>query len=116
MVHRTLSEAPIRTCIGCRRRDSATALVRLVARTDSAHTESGEGAGGAAVVADVTRAMPGRGAWLHPREECLSRAVRRKAFGPALRVHGLTVTHSDLSELVGEINDQRQAAEDMSTP
>jgi hypothetical protein len=42
--------------------------------------------------------------------------VRRKAFGPALRVGGLTVAHSDLSELVGKINDQRQAAEDMSTP
>ncbi|HMS75977.1 YlxR family protein [Gordonia sp. (in: high G+C Gram-positive bacteria)] len=111
MVQRTLSDAPVRTCIGCRQRDCASALVRLVARTDSR-----EAADGAQVVVDVTRTMPGRGAWLHPREDCVSRAVRRKAFGPALRVGGLTVAHSDLSELVGKINDQRQAAEDMSTP
>ncbi len=30
--------------------------------------------------------MPGRGAWLHPRPECFELAVRRKAFGRALRV------------------------------
>jgi predicted RNA-binding protein YlxR (DUF448 family) len=30
--------------------------------------------------------MPGRGAWLHPTPECFELAVRRKAFGRALRL------------------------------
>ena len=30
--------------------------------------------------------LPGRGAWLHPTPECLDLALRRKAFGRALRV------------------------------
>jgi predicted RNA-binding protein YlxR (DUF448 family) len=30
--------------------------------------------------------MPGRGAWLHPTPECFGLAVRRKAFGRALRL------------------------------
>jgi predicted RNA-binding protein YlxR (DUF448 family) len=81
-----------------------------------AGTDSGAVAGRTTVVVDMARTMPGRGAWLHAREDCISRALRRKAFGPALRAHGIAVTHSDLRELVGEINDQRQAAEDMSTP
>lgn len=33
--------------------------------------------------------LPGRGAWLHPTPECLDLAVRRKAFGRALRVKAL---------------------------
>jgi len=30
--------------------------------------------------------MPGRGAWLHPVPGCFEMAVRRKAFGRALRL------------------------------
>jgi len=37
-------------------------------------------------VADPRLRLPGRGAWLHPTPECLDLAVRRKAFGRALRV------------------------------
>ena len=40
----------------------------------------------ARVVADPRLRLPGRGAWLHPTPECLDLAVRRKAFGRALRV------------------------------
>lgn len=32
--------------------------------------------------------MPGRGAWVHPTPECFELAVRRKAFGRALRLQG----------------------------
>ena len=37
------------------------------------------------VVPDPERRRPGRGAWLHPDVSCLDLAVRRKAFGRALR-------------------------------
>ncbi|WP_235950308.1 YlxR family protein [Phycicoccus flavus] len=40
---------------------------------------------GPAVVPDPGRRRPGRGAWLHPSVSCLDLAVRRRAFGRALR-------------------------------
>lgn len=42
--------------------------------------------GAIALVVDVARRMPGRGAWLHPDLHCLELAVKRRAFGRALRV------------------------------
>ncbi len=38
------------------------------------------------VVPDPRATAPGRGAHLHPTTECYDLAVRRKAFGRALRV------------------------------
>jgi predicted RNA-binding protein YlxR (DUF448 family) len=35
---------------------------------------------------DLRRCLPGRGAWLHPTGDCLEQALRRRAFGRALRV------------------------------
>ena len=66
---------PLRTCIGCRRREPAGALLRVVAV-------------GAAAVPDPGRLLPGRGAHLHRSAECLSLAERRRAFTRALRVAG----------------------------
>ncbi|MET0145759.1 MAG: YlxR family protein [Ilumatobacteraceae bacterium] len=58
---------PERTCIGCRRRRPASALVRCVLTAD-----------GRAV---VDRLGVGRGAWLcDPPDDCFGLAVRRKAF------------------------------------
>ena len=69
-----------RTCVGCRRRDVRSALLRVVAERD----DTGEHIIG--VVVDQRLRLPGRGAWLHPTPECLDRAVRLKAFGRALKV------------------------------
>jgi len=63
--------APERTCIGCGTRAPAGRLVRLAAV---------EGR----VAVDRER-RGGRGAWLHPSEECLDRAAKRRAFGRAFR-------------------------------
>ncbi len=38
------------------------------------------------VVVDVRKALPGRGAWIHPSTACLDLAVRRRAVPRALRV------------------------------
>ena len=70
-----------RTCVGCRRRDARSALLRVVAEC----SDTGEYP--ARVVADPRLRLPGRGAWLHPTSECLDLAVRRKAFGRALKVN-----------------------------
>jgi len=68
---------PLRTCIGCRGADSRSALLRVVL---------GPGADGIPVVLpDPEHRGHGRGAWLHPVLSCLELAVRRRAFGRALR-------------------------------
>ncbi len=68
----------IRTCIGCRERADKSTLVRVVAVGESPVT----------VTPDPDGRLPGRGANLHPDPGCLELAVRRKAFGRALRVSG----------------------------
>ena len=68
---------PIRTCIGCRKRDLDTHLLRVVLAPDGTH-----------VVPDPRRCAPGRGAWVHPDMGCLTTARDRKAYGRALRVGG----------------------------
>ncbi|HVX06423.1 YlxR family protein [Humibacter sp.] len=65
----------VRTCVGCRSRAPRSSLLRVVARNSQ-------------LVADESARMPGRGAWLHPTSECLDKAIRRRAFGRALRVEG----------------------------
>ena len=75
-----MASEPVRTCIGCRARTAKRELVRVVVGSD-AHGRS-------VVVPDPQGTAPGRGAHLHPTAECYELAVRRKAFGRALRVPG----------------------------
>lgn len=63
--------------MGCRGRDSWSALLRVVA----VRGEQGQ----FLLVPDPRRCLPGRGAWLHPTGSCLEQALRRRAFGRALR-------------------------------
>ena len=72
----TEGSAPLRTCIGCRRREDQNLLVRLVL-DPSTETRS--------VTLDLRRRLPGRGAWLHPAADCLQAALRRRALHRALR-------------------------------
>ena len=55
-----------------------------------------------AVVPDPLGIAPGRGAHLHPTTECYELAVRRKAFGRALRVQAGSVPGGLDSTAVGE--------------
>ncbi len=72
-------DGPVRTCIGCRKRELAVELLRVVAV---------DGNGECAVTVDPARKLPGRGAWLHPEQVCLDAAIRRRAFVRALRITG----------------------------
>jgi predicted RNA-binding protein YlxR (DUF448 family) len=49
----------------------------VVAETDEA--------GAIRLIPDPRHRLPGRGAWLHPTGDCLDQALRRRAFGRALR-------------------------------
>ncbi|AEB43504.1 hypothetical protein VAB18032_11950 [Micromonospora maris AB-18-032] len=77
MVRRT---PPERTCVGCRQRAPASELLRIVAIDDEA---------GYGLRPDPARRLPGRGANMHPDPACFAQAVRRRAFGRALRLAGV---------------------------
>jgi uncharacterized protein len=71
---------PVRTCVGCRKRELAVELLRVVA------VDGGNGK--CAVTVDTAGKLPGRGAWLHLDPQCLDAAIRRRAFVRALRING----------------------------
>ena len=102
MIQREVSGAPVRTCIGCRKRELAVELLRVVAVS--------MGNGQFAVTVDTQRRLPGRGAWLHPDDGCLTAAIRRRAFARALRITG----SPDISPVVEYLVEQ--VAKNMSTP
>ncbi len=64
--------------MGCRTRAAKSELLRVTVGSDAF--------GQPAVVPDPQGTATGRGAHLHPTTECFELAVRRKAFGRALRV------------------------------
>lgn len=62
----------LRTCVGCRGTDAQDQLLRFVVVD-------------ARLVVDERAVLPGRGAWLHNRPECVAAAQSRKAFARSLR-------------------------------
>ena len=114
--HRSATDAPVgpvRTCVGCRKRELAVVLLRVVAVLD--------GNGECAVTVDIASNLPGRGAWLHPDEQCLHAAIRRRAFARALRITG----SPDVSAVIEHVENfsrgsqhpaTEQVAKNMSTP
>jgi len=70
-------EGPVRTCVGCRQRAAKSELVRVTTGSDAA--------GQPVAVPDPRGTAAGRGAHLHPTTACYDLAVRRRAFGRALR-------------------------------
>ncbi len=95
---------PERTCVGCRTRSTASAMVRFKVLHGK-------------VVVEGRRTLPGRGAWLCPRPECLDRALRGRAFLRAFRQDVLVPDRialwSDISEQVESLRQARleEAAE-----
>jgi predicted RNA-binding protein YlxR (DUF448 family) len=79
----------MRTCVGCRERAPVAELLRVAVGPDTN------------VVPDPRRRIPGRGAWLHPDQKCVELAVRRRAFGRALRV-SVTIDPTPVCEYVAQ--------------
>jgi len=79
---------PVRTCVGCRARAPRAALLRVVSQNDI-------------LIIDEGAVLPGRGAWLHPTRECMEAALRRRAFGRALRVSATVDTQTIEKRLNG---------------
>jgi len=74
---------PVRSCIGCRRKAPQDELTRIARHPDGSLA--------------VGRRLPGRGAWLCAGSlPCFELAVRRRAFGKALRT---TVDEQDVERV-----------------
>lgn len=65
---------PARTCIACREGADKRELIRIV------RTPEGD------VSVDATGKANGRGAYIHPHQQCLDDALRRNRIDQALRV------------------------------
>ena len=63
---------PVRTCVACRQEAGKAELVRLVRRPDGS------------VELVRTGKLIGRGAYIHPRTECVEAARKRRALDRAL--------------------------------
>jgi len=83
-----VGDGPVRTCVGCRGRDSDSRLLRVV-----------HDPGAASLEPDPRRRMRGRGAWVHRDERCIATALDRKAFPRALRIDG-SVSQDAVSEVL----------------
>lgn len=90
--------------MGCRERATRNELLRVVAGVDDE--------GRPAVVPDPARTAPGRGAHLHPTTACFDLAVRRKAFGRALRVRSAL----DTAAVARVVADRPAARTDPAAP
>jgi uncharacterized protein len=81
-----------------------------------------DGDGNHAVFVDTAGNLPGRGAWLHPDQQCLHVAIRRRAFARALRITGSPDTSAVVEWFNGAFPESRsrpateQVAKNMSTP
>lgn len=79
---------PVRTCVGCRGRDSDSRLLRIVHDPRAA-----------ALSPDPRRRAAGRGVWVHRDERCIATALDRKAFTRSLRITG-NVSQDAVSEVL----------------
>ncbi|MFI9643034.1 YlxR family protein [Micromonospora sp. NPDC051925] len=103
---------PERTCVGCRKRAPASELLRIVAVGDE---------DGHSLRPDPSRSLPGRGANMHPDPACFALAVRRRAFGRALRLtevpdHGAVAEHVDAPTTTSGQPDRARVASKVGRP
>jgi uncharacterized protein len=74
MAHEARGAArPVRTCVGCRKKDAPEALLRLAVLPHPPHLS-----------ADPGRRLGGRGVSVHPTRDCVHAAVRRGGLARAL--------------------------------
>ena len=88
--------APMRTCVGCKRRRPRPELVRLVA------------AASGAVILDVPARAPGRGAYLcrDSGMACLRVAQRRRSLSRSLRVGENVIDPEALGHQLSELAEE----------
>lgn len=91
--------APARTCLATRENVPIARMIRFVVAPDGA------------VVPDLSRNLPGRGAWVTASRGAIGQAVKQKAFARAFR--GKAKDDANLAELVDRLI-ERSALEALS--
>ncbi|MFT5459905.1 MAG: putative RNA-binding protein YlxR (DUF448 family) [Myxococcota bacterium] len=81
-----MKPAASRRCVGCRQDATRQDLLRLIVAPDGA------------IRVDRKAKLPGRGAWVHPRAECIGTVVAR----PATLARALRVADVDASSLLSD--------------
>ena len=84
---------PIRSCIGCRKRQNPSVLLRLTCV---------EGR----ILPDPSQCARGRGAWVHP--ECALSAIESRAFNRSFR-DGAVLDVSQLIHFIQEVTNEMDA-------
>lgn len=87
MKHGVSARTPVRTCLGCGRRDEKTALLRVAVTEDGLAPE----------------ASRGRGGYLHYSEDCWRAFLKRKSLYRAFR---RALSRGDREALVGRLRAQ----------
>jgi predicted RNA-binding protein YlxR (DUF448 family) len=82
------SRAPLRTCIGCRRKGDQTTFFRVSRLTSGV------------LAATQGKDRTGRGAYICPRPECIEAALKGDRLGRALRSHATLNDKEALQELL----------------
>ena len=85
------SSLPVRSCIGCRKRENPSALIRVVLVDGK-------------VIPDLKGGAAGRGAWLH--KKCVEVAISRGAFVFAFKANKAQSEAIDVSELLKFLQNQ----------
>lgn len=86
---------PQRTCITCRRTTAARHLLRFVLDPENR------------LLLDLSRSLPGRGAHVCARRECLARAVEKNLFARAFRRAAQPVGSSEIMSQVASLIHRR---------
>ena len=85
---------PKRTCIACRQVEGKRGMVRLV------RTENG-------IEIDLTGKKAGRGAYLHPAQECWQPILNSKRVDQALRTRLREADYQTLAEFAATLPESR---------
>lgn len=85
------ADEPIRTCVGCREEAPQGGLTRFIREPDAGN-----------LLIDLRHKLPGRGAYVHLRHACVSKALDRKAFN---RVFKAPVVAEGADALMGRMVD-----------
>ena len=79
-----------RTCCICRSKGDKTTLIRLVVSEGK-------------LVVDELQQLPGRGGYVHPTVECVSRMGQAQRWERALRLKGASLEASQVSQVVMQL-------------
>ncbi|MGB5953040.1 MAG: YlxR family protein [Ornithinimicrobium sp.] len=96
--HTAQRHIPQRTCVGCRGRDVQSQLLRVAGVRSAVQPVNT-----VLLLPDPARRAGGRGAYVHRDRSCVDQALRRRAFGRAIRMDGTL----DADELLRWIEQHR---------